>query len=109
MSSKNFQDSHDVDLLNELRHSIDNIDAALIYMLSERFKCTRQIGFIKAQTNLPATDNKRESNQKQRLRALAKDSSLNPDFAEQIFDLIVSEVVKNHKDISRQLNNKQQK
>ncbi|MEY3259495.1 MAG: hypothetical protein RIT46_324, partial [Pseudomonadota bacterium] len=27
-----------------LRNSIDNIDAALIHMLSERFKCTQRVG-----------------------------------------------------------------
>jgi chorismate mutase len=28
--------------LRDLRDSIDNIDAAIVYMLAERFRCTRQ-------------------------------------------------------------------
>src|SRR3546814_7615560 len=35
------------DLLR-LRDSIDNIDAALIHLLAERFKCTQQVGHLKA-------------------------------------------------------------
>jgi len=30
--------------LERLRASIDNIDAALVHMLAERFKCTREVG-----------------------------------------------------------------
>ena len=34
--------------LLEIRHSIDNIDAALIHLLAERFKQTRKVGELKA-------------------------------------------------------------
>ena len=34
--------------LNRLRESIDNIDAAVVHMLAERFKCTQQVGHLKA-------------------------------------------------------------
>ena len=34
--------------LLEMRHSIDNIDAALIHLLAERFKQTRKVGELKA-------------------------------------------------------------
>ena len=30
--------------LSYLRGSIDNIDAALVHLLAERFKCTQQVG-----------------------------------------------------------------
>ena len=30
--------------LRELRGSIDNLDAALVHLLAERFKCTQQVG-----------------------------------------------------------------
>ena len=43
--------SHELDALDELisiRQSIDNIDAALIHMLAERFKFTQQVGRLKA-------------------------------------------------------------
>ena len=34
--------------LARLRESIDNIDAAVVHMLAERFKCTQQVGHLKA-------------------------------------------------------------
>ena len=37
-----------------LRKSIDNIDAALVHLLAERFKFTQQVGVLKAKTGLPA-------------------------------------------------------
>lgn len=39
--------------LNRLRESIDNIDAAVVHMLAERFKCTQQVGHLKAAHQLP--------------------------------------------------------
>jgi chorismate mutase len=30
--------------LTRLRSSIDNIDAALVFLLAERFRCTKQVG-----------------------------------------------------------------
>ncbi|UPK00262.1 chorismate mutase (plasmid) [Bradyrhizobium sp. 172] len=35
--------------MNELRSSIDNLDAALIHILAERFRCTRQVGKLALQ------------------------------------------------------------
>ncbi len=42
--------------LTRLRESIDNIDAAVVHMLAERFKCTQQVGRLKAQHQLPPAD-----------------------------------------------------
>jgi len=42
--------------LLRLRDSIDNIDAALIHLLAERFKCTQAVGEYKATHNLPPAD-----------------------------------------------------
>ena len=42
--------------LLRLRDSIDNIDAALIHLLAERFKCTQAVGEFKATHDLPAAD-----------------------------------------------------
>ena len=39
--------------LLDLRHSIDNIDAALVYLLAERFRCTQRVGHLKASAGLP--------------------------------------------------------
>ncbi|MCQ9136557.1 chorismate mutase, partial [Streptomyces hilarionis] len=39
--------------LARLRDSIDNIDAAVVHMLAERFKATQQVGHLKARHHLP--------------------------------------------------------
>ena len=87
--------------LQRLRDSIDNIDAALIHMLAERFKCTQDVGRLKAAHGLPAADPERESVQIARLRALAHDARLDPDFAEKFLNFIVKEVIRHHEAIRR--------
>ena len=82
--------------LQRLRDSIDNIDAALIHLLAERFKCTQQVGRFKADHGLPPADPAREAQQIARLRALAHDAKLDPDFAEKFLGFIVKEVIHHH-------------
>ena len=69
-------------ILAGYRESIDNIDAALVFMLAERFKITQAVGRYKAESGLPAADPGRESAQIERLRALAESANLDPDFSE---------------------------
>jgi len=88
----------DAELLR-LRNSIDNLDAALIYLLAERFKCTKAVGEYKALHNLPPADPVREQSQIARLRQLAKDAKLDPDFAEKFFNFVVTEVIRHHEAI----------
>lgn len=83
-----------------LRSSIDNIDAALIHMLAERFRCTQQVGELKAENDMPASDPDREVRQIARLRALAEDAHLDPEFAEKWFNFVVAEVIHHHKTIA---------
>jgi chorismate mutase len=78
------------------RASIDNLDAALVHLLAERFKITRSVGEIKAAAGLPAADPTREVEQIARLRQLAQDSDLDPEFAEKFLTFIVREVVRHH-------------
>lgn len=85
--------------LQRLRDSIDNIDAALIHMLAERFKCTQAVGRYKAEHGLPPADPGREAAQIGRLRALAQDAKLDPDFAEKFLGFIVKEVIRHHEAI----------
>jgi chorismate mutase len=87
--------------LLRLRNSIDNIDAALIHLLAERFKCTQAVGEYKATHNLPPADPQREADQIARLRALAQDAKLDPDFAEKILNFIVKEVIRHHEAIAK--------
>jgi chorismate mutase len=95
----------DVDpaVLNELarlRDSIDNIDAAVVHMLAERFKATQQVGHLKAAHQLPPADPAREARQIARLRALAEDAKLDPAFAEKFLNFIIAEVIRHHERIA---------
>lgn len=85
--------------LLRLRDSIDNIDAALIHILAERFKCTQAVGEYKAQHGLPPADPAREAAQIARMRALAQTAKLDPDFAEKFLSFIVQEVIRHHEAI----------
>ncbi|GAA4193572.1 chorismate mutase [Microbacterium oryzae] len=91
--------------LLRLRASIDNIDAALVYMLAERFRCTQQVGQLKAEHDLPASDPKREEQQVARLRALAEAAHLDPEFAEKWFNFVVAEVIRHHTAAAEQRQN----
>ncbi|MBI3677751.1 MAG: chorismate mutase [Proteobacteria bacterium] len=82
--------------LLRLRDSIDNIDAALVHLLAERFKCTQAVGEYKATHDLPPADPAREAQQIARLRALARNAKLDPDFAEKFLTFIVTEVIRHH-------------
>jgi chorismate mutase len=84
------------DELLRLRMSIDNMDAALVHLLAERFKVTQQVGELKAAHGLPPADPVRESQQIARLRALAEDAKLDPEFAEKFLNFVVAEVVRHH-------------
>lgn len=83
--------------LIRLRDSIDNMDAALVHLLAERFKITQQVGILKAAHGLPAADPGREASQIARLRQLAVESKLDPEFAEKFLSFVVAEVVRHHR------------
>ncbi len=85
--------------LDEFRRSIDNLDAALIYLVAERFRLTQQVGEYKRANSLPPADESREADLIARLRQLAVDSELDPDFAERLIRFIIDEVVRNHERI----------
>ena len=86
--------------LAEYRASIDNIDAALVHLLAERFKTTQAVGRYKAEVGLPPSDPEREEQQIRRLRALAEESGLDPAFSEKFLRFIVDEVIRHHQRIS---------
>ncbi|MFF0743509.1 chorismate mutase [Streptomyces sp. NPDC004111] len=88
--------------LGRLRDSIDNIDAAVVHMLAERFKCTMQVGHLKAEHHLPPADPARESRQIERLRGLAESAKLDPAFAEKLLNFIIAEVIRHHEQIADQ-------
>jgi chorismate mutase len=86
--------------LEELRASIDNIDAAVVHMLAERFKCTQRVGRLKADHRLPPADPEREARQIVRLRELAENAKLDPAFAEKLLNFIIAEVIRHHETIA---------
>lgn len=84
------------DQLQQFRASIDNLDAAFIHIIAERFRITKAVGEYKALHKLPPADPRREQEQVERLRALAVQSDLDPDFAEQLLNFIIREVIRHH-------------
>jgi chorismate mutase len=82
--------------LRRYRESIDNIDAALVFLLAERFKVTQAVGRHKAEAGLPPADPGREGEQIARLRGLAEAANLDPDFSEKFLRFIIDEVIRHH-------------
>jgi len=85
--------------LLEYRKSIDNLDAALIFLLAERFRITEQVGILKKDGDLPAADPNREKKQIERLLKLSEGSELRPEFISRFMELITAEVKQRHTDI----------
>ena len=82
--------------LASFRKSIDNIDAALIHMLAERFRITQAVGEHKARVQMPPADPAREQRQIARLRALAEEADLDPEFSEKFIRFVIDEVIRHH-------------
>ncbi|MBY6014620.1 chorismate mutase [Qipengyuania gaetbuli] len=83
-------------VLTGYRKSIDNIDAAIVHMLAERFRITQAVGAYKAKATLPPADPSREQEQIARLRRLAEESELDPEFSEKFLRFIIDEVIRHH-------------
>jgi len=88
------------DVLKGYRKSIDNIDAALVCLLAERFKITQAVGRHKATSGLPAADPGREEQQIARLRQLALEAELDPEFSEKFLRFIIDEVIRHHRAVA---------
>jgi chorismate mutase len=86
--------------LASYRQTIDNLDAALVYILAERFRCTNEIGLLKAEHGLPSADKSRENHQFTRLRKLAENTMLEQDFLENLMKFIIGEVIQRHNQIA---------
>ena len=83
--------------LASFRASIDNIDAALIHMLAERFRITKAVGAYKAEHAIARLATRRaRKRQIARLRALAAEAQLDPDFGEKFIRFVIDEVIRHH-------------
>ncbi len=94
-ASSDSRQGHDA-VLAAYRKSIDNIDAALIHILAERFRITQAVGRHKALHDLPPADAMREDRQIARLRALAEQAELDPEFGEKFLRFVIDEVIRHH-------------
>ncbi|WP_375428641.1 chorismate mutase [uncultured Sphingomonas sp.] len=84
------------EVLRGYRRSIDNIDAALVHLLAERFKVTQAVGRHKHEAGLAPADPGREEAQIARLRRLAEEAELDPAFSEAFLRFIIEEVIRHH-------------
>ncbi|WP_379923535.1 chorismate mutase [Erythrobacter sp. R86502] len=96
MSDKTQTPSEPDPVLASFRKSIDNIDAALIHILAERFRITQAVGEYKARATLPPADPAREARQIARLRKLSEEANLDPEFSEKFLRFIIDEVIRHH-------------
>ena len=88
--------------LLRLRASIDNMDAALVHLLAERFKITQQVGELKAAHGLPPADPAREAQQIERLRALGRrGEARSRSSPRSSSNFVVAEVVRHHQALSQ--------
>ena len=88
------------DVLAGYRARIDALDDQLIRLLAERFEITKAVGAHKAEVGLPPAGPGREAEQVARLRAIVEEVAMDPAFSEQVFRLIVDEVIRHHLKIS---------
>ncbi len=82
--------------LQQLRDRIDELDAALLELLRERFDVTEQVGRHKKDVGLPPADPEREKVQIARLRQMAASLGLDPTFSEKLLRLIIDEVIRDY-------------
>ena len=70
--------------------------------LAERFRLTKRVGEYKRDNGLPSSDKGREAKQIARLKALAQDADLDPDFAERFLRFVIDEVICHHERIKNE-------
>lgn len=77
--------------LNDLRRQIDDIDAAIIELLAQRMEVCREVADVKSQTGATVIQPQRVREVLTSRRQWAIDNEVDPDFAEQIFRIVLAE------------------
>lgn len=85
--------------LEELRIEIDKCNNEIIEAIKKRFYITREIGRLKKENNLSSYDKNRENKVINNVRMMAKNSNLNEDMIENIFKIIMEQVIKEHEEL----------
>lgn len=73
---------------------IDNTDAALVHLPTERFRCIQKTGQSKARLDLPPSGPVREAQQAERLQVPTEESGLDPGLTKRFLRFIVDEVIR---------------
>ncbi len=79
----------DTKKLDHLRRKLDEIDEAIIKLIAERQFNVEQIGNVKLDTNSPTRDYQREKQVFDKVKTHAKNNHLDPNIAQQIFELVI--------------------
>lgn len=87
------------DTLQALRLSIDEVDTAIIDLLSKRFELTKKVGYEKSALNIDAVDRDREDSILKKWSNDANQKNINEEMAKSILQIIIDQVVKEHKAI----------
>ena len=85
--------------LEELRIEIDKCNDNIIKALEKRFYFTREIGKLKKENNLSSYDKNRENKVINNVRLLTKSSNLSEDMIENIFRIIMEQIIKKHEEL----------
>ncbi len=89
MSAANVGDECPLSDLDELREQIGCIDGHILDLLIEREDVVREIAQVKKRESLPIEDKGREGELIAIQKALAEDNGTDPDYIEQIWEIII--------------------
>lgn len=90
------ENQHASATLQEYRSTIDTLDAAMVYILAERFRVTHNVGLLKMDADLPPADRERERAQLERLYGIADQAGLDRPVVDVVFPAIMAEVRRRH-------------
>ncbi|MCT4617122.1 MAG: chorismate mutase [Candidatus Gracilibacteria bacterium] len=77
-----------------LRKDIDELDRELLKILKRRFKVVQKVGKLKKEYNIKPLDEARWQEVIKNIRNKAEDEKINPDFIEDLWNLIHKEALK---------------